>query len=284
MSFLVSVRAGPYTIRGVSLGGVYTSLAVPELSVMFDAGIPLRQHAAIDDVLISHGHADHVGGLVGWLGLRGLNRRGRARVFAPPSVAKDLEVALTAMSRLQRYDLSVDFVPMEPGDDVPLSKGNRVRAFRTHHTVPSLGYQIYKAVPKLKPEFLHLPGHEIARRKDDGEALFDVEERLELAYATDTLSRVLETSPSILKSRVLVLECTFLDDQKSRAESRAGCHIHLDDLIEERHAFENAHLVLMHFSQIYNPDDVQRVLAEKLPESLRARVLPFLPSGRYWPY
>ena len=281
---LVGVRAGPYTIRGVSLGGVYTSLVVPELGVMFDAGMPLRQFAAIDDLLISHGHADHVGGIVGWLGMRGLNRRGRARVFAPPSVAEDLEIALTAMSRLQRYDLSVDFVPMSPGDDVPFTKGNRLRAFRTHHSVPSIGYQIYKRVPKLKAEFLGLPGQEIDARKKAGEDLFDIEERLELAYATDTLSRVLETSPSLLKSRVLILECTFLDDRKSRADSRAGCHIHLDDLLEEKHAFENEHLVLMHFSQIYSPDEVHAILAERMPPELFARVLPFAPRGKYWPY
>lgn len=281
---LVSVQAGPYNIRGVSLGGVYTSLVVPELAVMFDAGLPLRAYAAIDDVLISHGHADHVGGLVAWLGMRGLNKRGRARIFAPPSVAQDLEIALTAMSRLQRYDLSVDFVPMEPGHDVPLSKGNRLRAFRTHHTVPSLGYQIYKVVPKLKEEFLSLPGPEIARRKTAGEDLFVMEERLEVAYATDTLARVLETSPSILTSKVLILECTFLDDQKSRAASRAGCHIHLDDLIEGAYPFQNDHLVLMHFSQIYNPDDVHAILARRLPEPLKGKVVPFAPRSKYWPF
>src|SRR5687767_13688372 len=35
---LTTVTAGPYTITGVSVGGVYTSLLVRELDVILDAG------------------------------------------------------------------------------------------------------------------------------------------------------------------------------------------------------------------------------------------------------
>ena len=42
---LTTVTAGPYTVRGVSIGGVYTSIAVPELGVLFDAGIPAADPA-----------------------------------------------------------------------------------------------------------------------------------------------------------------------------------------------------------------------------------------------
>jgi uncharacterized protein len=35
---LHEVQAGPYRVRGVSVGGIYTSLQVPELRVLLDAG------------------------------------------------------------------------------------------------------------------------------------------------------------------------------------------------------------------------------------------------------
>ena len=107
---------------------------------------------------------------------------------------------------------------------------------------------------------------------------------VERVTTTRRLSSVLETSPFLLKSRVLVLECTFLDGRKSREAARHGCHVHLDDLLEGAYAFENEHLVLMHLSQLYAPDEAHRIFAERLPEPLRGIVVPFAPRGRAFPY
>ncbi|MCX5746553.1 MAG: MBL fold metallo-hydrolase, partial [Proteobacteria bacterium] len=69
---LTSVTAGPYTVRGISVGGVYTSLAIPELGIGFDAGASPRSFGGIDTFALSHGHADHIGALPALLGIRGL--------------------------------------------------------------------------------------------------------------------------------------------------------------------------------------------------------------------
>jgi hypothetical protein len=61
-----------------------------------------------------------------------------------------------------------------------------------------------------------LPGPEIAARRLAGEPILDHEDRIELAYATDTLVSVLDHSPELLKARVLIMECTFLDTRKTR--------------------------------------------------------------------
>jgi ribonuclease Z len=280
---LASVRAGALTVEGYSLGGVYTTIGVPELGVLFDCGLGLRRFVGIDHLFISHAHADHIGGLIAWLGLRGLHGRPRAKLYCHAAIVDALRSMLEAATLMQRYDLGVDFVPMEHGQVVPVRADLEVRAFRTFHSVPSLGYEIFRSVDKLKPEYLGLPGEEIGRRKRGGEPLFDRVERSELAYATDTLSKVLRDTPKLLETRVLVMECTFLDDRKSRLESRAGCHIHLDDLIEEAHDFQNEHVVLMHSSQIYSPDDYRTTLARRAPDGLRERMRPFVPNARHWP-
>ena len=279
---LTTVQAGPYTVRGVSVGGVYTSLHVPELGVMFDCGVAPRSFGAIDDLFLSHGHADHVGALTALLGLRGLMKRGPLRVFMPKEIVAPVVEGLAAMSKLQRYDLTIEPIGLEAGDERPIRGDLFVRAFPTFHPVPSLGYQLVRRVNKLRPELHGLPGPEIAARRKRGDDIHISTERLELAYATDTLLSVIDETPSILTSRVLIMECSFLDERKSIADSQAGCHIHLDELLERADDFANEHIVLMHFSQIYKPDDVRSILETRLPADLRRRTIAFAPQ-RNWP-
>ncbi len=280
---LTEVTAGRYRVRGVSVGGIYTSLHVPELNVLFDVGIALRSTAGVGHIFLSHAHADHVGALVGLLGIRGLMHKPPPRVYMPKAVVADLQAALASMSKLQRYPLDIEAVPLQPGDEVQLNGSLHVRAFPTFHPVPSLGYQMIRRVTKLKPAYLGVPGKEIAKRRAAGEDLFFQHDNLELAYATDTLIRVLDETPSLLKSRVLIMECSFLDSRKRLRDSRAGCHIHLDEVLERAQDFQNDHLVLMHFSQIYSPREARRVLAERCPEELLSRIVPFAPQKQPWP-
>jgi ribonuclease Z len=280
---LITVKAGPYTIRGLSVGGVYTSLHIPELDALFDIGLAARSFAGVGTLFLSHGHADHAGSLMSFLGLRGLARLPAPRVFLPREIADPTQQAIALYSQLQRHELAINAEPAKAGDEFQLRRDLWVRAFRTHHTTPSLGYQFFSRVQKLKPEHRDLPGAEIGRRRALGEALFEPYERLELAYATDTLIRVLDTSPSLLKTRVLILECSFLDERKELSASRAGCHIHLDELLERAGDFENEHLVLMHFSQLYSPAEVHAILKRRCPSALFERIVVFAPgSGAWW--
>ncbi len=281
---LSTVKAAKLTIRGVSLGGVYTSLFVPELDALFDIGIPARSAAAANFIFLSHGHVDHLGALASHLGIRALTgTRSPPTLFLPAEIEEDVLETLRSMTRIQRYDLKVQAVPMLPGDTATMRGDIQVRAFRTHHGVPSLGYSLVRQIKKLKDEYLHLPGHEIADRKRAGEDLFRVEERNEISYCTDTLIQVLDNNPELYESQVLVLESTFLDERKTLESTRAGCHIHLDEIIERADNFKNEALVLMHFSQLYKPREVAEILDKRCPAGLRERIVPFLPTGSRWP-
>jgi ribonuclease Z len=281
---VTEVQTHGLTLRGVSLGGIYTSLHVPELDSLFDVGWPLRSAATVRHLFLSHGHVDHAGGLSTLLGVRALFSHPRPlRLFLPAEIAPFMTDALAAQARMQRYPFEVDMVAMQPGDDVALRGDLHVRAFRTYHPVPSLGYVIVRRVAKLLPQLVGLSGPEIAERRRSGEVVSQHVERLELAYATDTLAVVLDREPAVLESRVLVLECTFLDERKPLADARAGCHIHLDELIERAHLFKNEALVLMHFSQLYRPAEVHQILDQRLPQELRDRVVPFAPDRDDWP-
>ena len=276
------MTAGSYTFRGVSVGGVYTSIAVPELGVLFDAGIPARSLAALDTILLSHGHADHVGALPAILGIRALHGKTRPpRVVMPAEIVADVLAALDALSRLQRFSLAIEPVGVMPGDDVELRGDLRVRAIRTFHPVPSLAYLLVRRVAKLRAEFRGLAGPEIAAKRRAGEDVTEHDDRLELGYATDTLITALDHAPELYDARVLVMECTFLDDKKSLAAARAGCHVHLDEVIERADKFKNEAIVMMHVSQLYAPDQVAALLDRRVPPALRAKIKPFVPDR--WP-
>lgn len=282
-SLIPSLAVGPYTVRGASVGGVYTTLHVPELGVLLDAGILVRAFCAADRIFLSHGHIDHMGALSSLLGVRGMMYKNTPpRVFLPSEIADDMRELLAAASRMQRFALTVELAPMQPGEVLHLSNNLWVRAFRTHHPVPSLGYQFLRRVQKLKPAYRGLSGAEIARKRCAGEDLFTLQEQLELCYATDTLVRVLDTNPSMLESRVLVLECTFYDERKSLEDSRAGCHIHFDELLERVDCFQNEHIVLMHTSQIYTPQEVHEILHRRCPRHFSERVQQLLPPHGQW--
>jgi ribonuclease Z len=281
---ITSVQAGPYRLRGVSVGGIYTSLHVPELDVGFDVGMPLRSMVGVRTLLLSHGHVDHAGALPAFLGIRALHgHHAPLRVVMPEEIVEDLLHSLEAMSRLQRWPLDIEAVGLAPGQEVALRGDLMVRAFKTFHPVPSLGYHLTRRVKKLKAEFAGMTSDQIRRSKEAGEDMFDVVSRVELAYATDTLVQVLDHTPQLAEARVLVLECTFLDQRKTVEAARSGCHIHLDELLERAHLLSNPHIVLMHLSQLYRPDEVAAILDRRVPPELRARIIPFVPDGAAWP-
>lgn len=277
------VKAAGYTVRGISVGGVYTSLYVPELSALFDVGTPLRSAVGARSLFLSHGHVDHCGALPSYLGIRALvGKRRPLRVYMPAEIVDELEAALAALSKIQRWELEIDAVGLEPGDRVELAGDLVVRAFRTYHPVPSLGYLISRKVEKLKPQFRKLSGSEIGARRRAGDDIFIRLERPELAYTTDTLVRVFDREPELFDAKVLIVESTFLDDKKSLQATHAGCHIHLDELIERAESFANEAIVLMHFSQIYKPAQVHEIVAARSPERLRRRLVAFAPEDGDW--
>lgn len=274
------VAAGKLTLRGVSLGGVYTSIHVPELDLLLDVGVALRQTAAVGTLLLSHAHADHIGALVTLLGIRGLHAMKKPlRVIMPAEIVPTLQRALAAMSELQRWPLDIEAIGLEPGDEHPLRGDLVVRAVRTFHPVPSLAYLVVRKVQKLRPEFAGLPGPEIARRRRAGEDLLQTAEVAELAYATDTLVQALDHAPELAAAQVTLVESTFLDGRKSLEDARAGCHVHLDELIARAPALVTPNLVLMHISQLYRPDEVEGILDARLPPELRARTQVLLPPS-----
>jgi ribonuclease Z len=87
-----------------------------------------------------------------------------------------------------------------------------------------------------------------------------------------------EREAVVREARVLVLECSFLDERVSPASARAMGHVHLDDVIERAELFRNEAILLTHLSARYRTEEVLEILGRRLPASLKDRVVPFLPE------
>ena len=73
-------------------------------------------------------------------------------------------------------------------------------------------------------------------------------------YTGDTtLSGLLQydSSAFIFRSHTLIIEVTYLDGEKAKAEKYG--HVHIEDIVENAHLFyEVEHLVFVHLSQKYS--------------------------------
>ena len=68
---LIEKQVGGMGFVGVSVAGVETVVAIPELNVCFDAGRAPTEMITIDNLCLTHGHMDHAAGLAYYLSQRG---------------------------------------------------------------------------------------------------------------------------------------------------------------------------------------------------------------------
>jgi ribonuclease Z len=180
-----------------------------------------------------------------------------------------------------------------------VSKRLVVRAFKTTHPTPSQGYVAYGTKEKLKTEYIGLPPSEIKALKASGVAITDTVEVPEVAFTGDTtidwvdratgakidekghLSKNTEpidfVAADALRARLLICECTFVDERCTPSDARAYGHTHIDDVVTRADAFkDNESILLIHFSARYKAEEVRDALAKRLPPALAKKVTPML--------
>jgi ribonuclease Z len=269
---------GGIRIEGLSVAGIETCIDLPEWKIAFDIGRVPDVAVPRGTILFTHAHMDHMGGVAWHCATRALRGLGPPTYVVGPENASNLRELFAVWRKLDRSDLPCQIAVVAPGEDFLLGPRRIARAFRSTHRVPCQGYAIVEKRTRLDPKLAGLPQAQIDAARLAGQSIVEESEVVELAFCGDTTIDVVEKQPLVREARVLVLECTFLDERVSRASARSMGHVHLDDVIERADLFQNEAIVLSHLSARYRPEEVHRILEERLPDSLRGRVVPFLPS------
>lgn len=271
----VRVDAAGIAIEGVSIAGHESFYKLPGFRTLLEFGRAPEDVVGYANVCVTHGHLDHIAGLAHHASRRRLAGLPAARVFVPAEAVPHVSQWLEASQKMEHIDYRVEVVASSAGDRVLLRNDLELTVLPGRHRVPTVGYLFSEVKHKLRDEYAGLTGDEIAALRAKGAAVTRREETPLLAYPGDCGAEIFGLAPELFRARVLLLECSFLFPE-DRDRAREYGHIHLDDVVERASLFENEALVLTHFSQRYRPEEIRGALAA-LPESLAARVIPFLP-------
>lgn len=264
-------------VDAISIGGLETCIQLPGFDLAFDIGRCPGSSVHRNTVLFTHAHIDHMGGITWHSATRSLMNLTPPTYLVPTENVEAIEALFAAARRLDHSELPHSLVPVGPGDEHRLACGLVARPFRSVHVVPCQGYALWQQKKKLKPEYSGLSGPEIRDlRVVRGVEVTDTVEEPVVAFCGDTRIEVLQRESVVREARVLILECTFIDDRVSVEKCRERGHVHLDEIVKHADLFENEAILLTHFSARYQADEIQKALDEKLPPSLRDRVTPLL--------
>ena len=268
---LASININDLEILGYSVAGEETVVAIPKLDVCFDIGKAPDQFIPINHVLLTHGHMDHAAGFAYYLSQRNFCGQSAGTILAPKNLIKPMKEIIDSWVKLDGNKIPANLVGVKPGDEYQIKPNLFARVFPTKHSKGSVGYSIIEKRKKLKHEFTGLNGKQIVELKKQG---IEIDYTLELPIVTfigDTQYVDFSQLDYIAKSKILIAECTFYEDEHtSRAE--AGKHIHIDEFKTLLQNMQNEHIIIIHATQRTGMKEIHRILKNAMPKDILDRI------------
>ena len=186
-------------------------------------------------------------------------------IYVPWSGSKQLMHILDRISALDTgRSWAYQITPVRVGDEIPFRQNLVAHILPSDHSVPAVSYLICEVRKKLKPEFRHLSGRDIAELKRSGVEITTEVQLPLIAYLGDTRSIPLDAHPLLKQCKVLICECTFILPEH-RVRAKRTMHLHLEMLPSILENVESEHVVLTHFSRRYTPELIRQKVFSYLP-------------------
>lgn len=276
----LELQLGSLRYRGISIGSHGTCHQFPDLKLMFDVGVASLSSTTIPNVLITHVHQDHVGAL--WEHHHRRKEWGlpTAHYFVDSCCRADLYRVLQAWADLQG-ETAPYICSGDAADSILFSVKRKLKVvpFYSCHRITCLGYSIQEERRRLKEEYRSCSQKSLVLARASGLEVSESYDANLLAFPGDTSIFVYDkTRPrSLLQSaEVLLLECSFIDEQVQASEARVTGHVHLDDFVQaakEGHFDRNKHILLTHFSARYTTAQIRRIVESRLRDELPAELV-----------
>ncbi len=267
------------TLQGFAQGGIRTSIAVPEVGAMFDVGTVLHNAMRFDHIFVTHGHPDHIGALQSLVGRRDIQAMTAPKVYVPRPIARPLERIFDLWREVnggRRGGYNVDIIPVDVGDRIKLKQGIEVVALKTYHTIDTVGWGVEQTTKKLKPEYVGMEGHEIAKLRRAGTAVTNDTKSVMVTIPGDTMIEFLKNEPMAQNAKVLVHEVTIWTEEASTvARTRRYGHTHIDEMLEHCEKFKGEALVLVHRSMKHSRSEIEKIARERFPASMQGKIRIF---------
>lgn len=224
----------------------------------------------IDDIFVTHMHADHFLGIIGLLRTMGLQgRENDMRLWGPPGCVPILDAAVNL--GVDRVPFPVRIGELQPGS-VLSRDGYDIRVFRTNHGTPSVGYALveHERLGRFHPERareLGVPHGPLFGRLHRGETV-EVDGRIvrpedvvgpprpgrKVVYTGDTRP-TREIAAAAQSADLLIHDATFCEEEADRA--RATRHSTAREAAQLAARAGVRRLVLTHISARYAEDPRQ---------------------------
>jgi ribonuclease Z len=278
-----------YTITGTSVAALGTCIYIKELRLAFDMGILIDNWVHnTDTVCISHGHCDHIGQLHTHSIRRQFFDSATTPTYIVPKYCIDnfntLYKAVSGMN-VGSYTLPVkqyegNHYKLLTAESIletkhEFRKNFFIQPIKLAHKILDYGYAVIEKRTKLKQEYLSLSGKEIAIMKKEGADIFyDIITTL-FAFTGDTCLDAVVASDLLMNSKVLILECTYVDDSVTKEAAKKMGHVHLYSIKENEDKFKNEVIILIHFSQLHTKAQVTEAINKNLSEEFRKKIVLF---------
>ena len=253
------------TLRGHSRGSEKTGFYIPQLKLMFDAGV--TTYFEPQTILITHCHLDHCNALPMILASAAVQCAPSPVVCCPKEQLDLFEIFVHSAYQLNHATYSgfgKRFVGVAHGDRIPIEKTHFAKVFRLHHSVPSVGYGIYEERTKLAEKYKGLSSKELYELRAQGVELSEYAPAKILAFICDTTTDVFVHNPELLSFPIIIVECTFFEESLL-ALAEQSQHVHWLKLKPYVIGNPNITFILIHFSMRYEDLNVLIPDNEKPP-------------------
>jgi len=233
---------------------------------IFSAGLNFMR---INEIFISHWHADHFAGLLGLMETMNLEQRQKTLTIFGPEATNFVEILVDLGYSSKKFDIVPVDVPFEGSEITKLLETDEfyIASIPVKHSIPAAGYAFIEKdrikIDKLKAKKLGLPeqGPIYKKLKEKGSVVFrgkrveldeisKVERGKRVVYSGDTMATE-NIVKLALDADLLIHDSTFFTDSLEKDYK----HTTVDEVLEIAKKANVKELILTHISRRYQDFD-----------------------------